>query len=218
MRLLKRHTDETEADRAETDVPVVEEAAVDTEPAVETDADEPAVEEAAIDTEAVKTEPGDTDTDEPVDEPTAIVPARSVGRASTWSRMSLGPLLAIVAGAAFVAFGCIVLTRTGLDATWYRPREEVLDADHTALLGVLEIGVGVILLLAGVTGSRVLVAILGLAMALGATAMAIDPEELQRELAIERWWAWTLAALGVALTLSALQAPRRRRQSAVDAS
>jgi CCR4-NOT transcriptional regulation complex NOT5 subunit len=96
MRLLKRHTDEPEADRAETDVPVVEEAAVDTEPAVETDADDPvveeaavdtepaietdaddpAVEEAAVDTEAVKTEPEDTDTDEPVDEPTAIVPAR----------------------------------------------------------------------------------------------------------------------------------------------
>ncbi len=198
MRLLKRHTDETDADRAKTA--------------------EPAVEKAAVDTEELETEAEDTDADEPVDTPAAIVPSRSVGRAPTWSRMSLGPLLAIVAGAALVAFGCIVLARTGLDGTWYRPRREVLDADHTALLGVLEIGVGVILLLAGVTGSRVLVAILGLAMALGATAIAIEPEELQRELAIERWWAWTLAALGVTLTLSALQAPRRRRQPAVDAS
>jgi hypothetical protein len=55
-------------------------------------------------------------------------------------------------------------------------------------------------------------------MALGATAMAIEPEELQRELAIERWWAWTLAAGGVALTLAALQAPRERRKTLVDVS
>jgi hypothetical protein len=62
----------------------------------------------------------------------------------------------------------------------------------------------------------VLVAILGLAMALGATAVAIEPQELQRELAIERWWAWTLAAAGVVLALSALQAPREHRIAVVD--
>jgi hypothetical protein len=72
------------------------------------------------------------------------------------------------------------------------------------------------LLLVGLTGSRVAVAILGLAMALGATAIAIEPEGLQRELAIERWWAWTLAAVGVVLTLAALQAPYQRRRTVVD--
>jgi hypothetical protein len=55
-------------------------------------------------------------------------------------------------------------------------------------------------------------------MALGATAIAIEPEELQRELAIERWWAWTLAAVGVVLALSAVQAPLERRQTVVDVS
>ena len=58
---------------------------------------------------------------------------------------------------------------------------EVLDADHTALLGAVEIGAGLLLLLVGLTGSRIPVALLGLAMALGATAMAIEPDELQRE-------------------------------------
>jgi hypothetical protein len=53
-------------------------------------------------------------------------------------------------------------------------------------------------------------------MALGATALAIEPEELQRELAIERWWAWALAGVGVAVTLAALQAPRERREAVVD--
>jgi hypothetical protein len=145
-----------------------------------------------------------------------VVPSRPVDRASGWPRVSPGSVVAIAAGAALAIAGCVVLLRTGLDETWFRPRTEVLDADHTALLGVLEIGAGLILLLAGLTGSRVLVAILGLALALGATALAIEPEELQRELAIERWWAWTLAAIGVVVTLSALQAPRERRKAVVD--
>jgi hypothetical protein len=149
---------------------------------------------------------------------TVAVPSRSLERTSAWPRVSLGPLLAIAAGAALAVVGSVALLRTGIDGTWFRPRIEVLDADHTALLGALEVGAGLLLLLAGLMGSRVAVAILGLAMALGATAMAIEPEELQRELAIERWWAWALAAAGVALTLAALQAPRERRKTLVDVS
>jgi hypothetical protein len=144
------------------------------------------------------------------------VPSRSVERTSAWPSVGLGPLLAISTGAALAVVGSVALVRTGIDATWFRPQVEVLDADHTALLGALEIAAGLLLLLAGLTGSRVPVAILGLAMALGATALAIEPEELQRELAIERWWAWTLAAAGVVLTLAALQAPRERRKAVVD--
>jgi hypothetical protein len=147
---------------------------------------------------------------------TVTIPSRSLERSSSWRSVSLGPLLAIAAGAALAVVGSVALVRTGIDGTWFRPRTEVLDADHTALLGALEIGAGLLLLLGGLTGSRVLVAILGLAMALGATAVAIEPQELQRELAIERWWAWTLAAAGVVLALAALQVPREHHKTVVD--
>jgi hypothetical protein len=149
---------------------------------------------------------------------TVAVPSRPIESTSAWPRVSLASLLAIAAGAALAVVGSVALLRTGIDSTWFRPRIEVLDADHTALLGALEIGAGLLLLLAGLTGSRVVVAVLGLAMALGATAIAIEPEELQRELAIERWWAWALAAAGAVLTLAALQAPRERRRALVDVS
>jgi hypothetical protein len=149
---------------------------------------------------------------------TVAVPSRSVERTSAWPSMTLSPLLATAVGAALAVVGAVALLRTGIDETWFRPRVEVLNADHTALLGALEIGAGLLLLLVGLMGSRVAVAILGLALALGATAMAIEPEELQRELAIERWWAWALAAAGVVLTLAALQTPRERRRTMVDVS
>jgi hypothetical protein len=149
---------------------------------------------------------------------TVSVPSRSVEHTSAWSGLSLGPLVAIAAGGALAVVGSIALLRTGIDEAWFRPRTEVLEADHTPLLGALEIAAGLLLLLGGLTRSRVLVAILALGMALAATAVAIEPEELQRELAIERWWAWALAAAGVVLTLATLQAPRERRKTLVDVS
>jgi hypothetical protein len=130
--------------------------------------------------------------------------------------MSAGSVLAVVVGASLAVVGLIAVLRAGVDGTWFRPLVEVLEADHTALLGVLEIGAGVLLVLVGLTGRRIPVAVLGLAMALGATALAIEPDELQRELAIEPWWAWTLAAAGAVLVLAALHAPRESSSAVVD--
>jgi len=207
MRLLKHHPDETETETDETEVD-----------AAASDQSARAPERATGHRWVRRTVTVPVTVPQQSVRRTAVVPSRSVGRSSAWARVTLGPIMAIAAGAALTVVGCVVLIRTGVDGTWFRPRVEVLDADHTALLGVLEIGVGLVILLGGLTGSRVLVAMLGLAMALGATAIAIEPEELQRELAIERWWAWTLAAVGVVLALSAVQAPLERRQTVVDVS
>jgi hypothetical protein len=147
---------------------------------------------------------------------TVTVPSRAVDHVAASPGLNLGSLAAIAAGAALAVVGAVALLRAGVDDTWYRPRVEVLDADHTALLGALEIGAGILLLLAGLLRVRVLVAVFGLAMAVSATASAIDPAELQRELAIERWWAWTLVGVGVVLTLASLQVPRERHEAVVD--
>ena len=215
MRLLKHHPDETDPDEPDVDEATVAESR-DQRPADESAAPQPK--------ETTGHRWGRRTVTVPLTVPersvrrTMTVPSRSIERTSAWPNLRLGPLLAIAAGAALAVVGSVALVRTGIDGSWFRPRSEVLDADHTALLGALEIGAGLLLLLVGVTGSRVAVAILGLAMALGATAVAIEPEQLQRELAIESWWAWTLAAAGVVLTLAALQAPRERRQTVVDLS
>lgn len=213
MRLLKQRSDGTDADQ-----PGVDEAAV-----AERRAEGPAEESAASSRRGLGWHRwGRRTLTVPMTVPersvrrTMTVPSRSVDRTSAGPSVRLGPLLAIAAGATLAVVGAVALVRTGVDSTWFRPRVEVLNADHTALLGALEVGAGLLLLLVGLTGSRVAVAILGLAMALGATAIAIEPEKLQRELAIERWWAWTLAAVGVVLTLAALQAPYQRRRTVVD--
>jgi hypothetical protein len=215
MRLLRRHPSDTDADE-----PDVEQAGVARRP-VSGSVEEPA---APARERPTGRRWGRRTVTVPMTVPersvrrTVIVPSRPLGHASAGPGMSLGSLVAILAGAALAVVGSIALLRAGVDGTWFRPRVEVLDADHTALLGALEIGAGLLMVLVGLTGSRVAVAILGVAMALGATVAAIEPEELQRELAIEPWWAWTLAAAGVVLTLSTLQAPRDRRKTLVDVS
>lgn len=150
---------------------------------------------------------------------TVTVPSRRIESATREPAWDVASILAVLAGGALAVVGIVAVIRTGLDETWFRPRTEVLDANHTPLLGALEIGAGALLLLLGLAGSRVLVALAGIAGALVCTAAAVEPEPLGRELAIEPWWAWALAAAGVALTLAALYEPRahaRRRDAVID--
>ena len=116
-------------------------------------------------------------------------------------RWSLGTALTTLAGAALIALGIVALLRTEVDDTWYRPVEQVLNIDHTPLLAAIEIGVGVVLVLLGLSGARVLSALVCLAVAVGATVVAVDPSEFREELAMERWWAITLAVAGAVLAL-----------------
>lgn len=148
---------------------------------------------------------------------TMRIPSRRVERTGTrapaWNPASI---LAIVAGGALAVVGVLVLMRAGVNETWYRPTVEVLNANHTALLGLVELGAGVLVLLLGIMGSRILVAMAGIAGSLLATAAAVAPEDVATELAIESWWAWVLAAAGVLLTLVALQPTTARQDTVVD--
>lgn len=150
---------------------------------------------------------------------TVTVPGRRVDPVVEERKWNLASILAVAAGGALAVVGIIALMRTGVNETWFRPRTEVLDANHTPLLGALEIGVGAVLILLGLIGSRVLIAMAGIAGALACTVAAVEPDELSR-LAIEPWWATVLAATGVVLTLSAIYkpSPRIRRDAVIDVS
>lgn len=116
-------------------------------------------------------------------------------------RWSIGTVLTTLAGAALAALGVAALVETEVNETWFRPVESVLDINHTPLLAAIQIGVGAVLVLLGLAGARVLSALVCLAAAVAAAVVAVDPGEFQRELAMERWWAITLAAAGVVLAL-----------------
>ena len=61
---------------------------------------------------------------------------------------SVADAIVAVIGAGFAVVGALVLIRTGIDGSWFRPVEEVADVRHTPLLGAIELGGGVLLMLA----------------------------------------------------------------------
>ena len=145
---------------------------------------------------------------------------REVGREETidtrTTRWDIGSVLAAAAGVALIVIGAVALVRTGIDATWYQPVEQVLGMDHTPLLGAIEVGVGALLVLAALAGARMLAALVATAVGAAATVVAIEPEVADRELAIEQDWAITLAIAGFALAAVLIVTRERRHDRRIE--
>jgi hypothetical protein len=135
---------------------------------------------------------------------------------TTHSRWDLGSVLATAAGIALAVLGAVTLVRTGVNGTWYSPVEEVAGIRHTPLLGIIELGVGVALILAGLAGNNLLAAIIAFGAAIAAAVVAIDTDRFREELGMEQWWATTLAIVGGALALLLLATRAMRHHRAVD--
>jgi hypothetical protein len=124
--------------------------------------------------------------------------------------------LTVLAGAALAVLGIVALTRTEVDETWYEPVAQAAGIDHTPLLAAIEIGVGALLVLLGLAGARALTAFVCLAVAIAAGVAAVEPSLVDRELALERPWAITLAVSAAVLAvLSMLPAPKYERRETI---
>jgi hypothetical protein len=117
------------------------------------------------------------------------------------SRWSLGSVLVLLAGATLAVLGMVAAARTGINETWYRPVERVAGLRHTPLLAAVEAGVGALLVIAGLTGRQGLAALVCIAGAIAAGVAAIEAERVAEELALQRWWAIALAAVGAGLAV-----------------
>jgi hypothetical protein len=117
------------------------------------------------------------------------------------SRWGLGSAVVLLAGAALAVLGVVAAGRTGIDDTWYRPVAAVAGLRHTAMLAGQEVGVGVLLVIAGLAGARGGAALVCITGAMAAGVAAIEPELVADELALERWWAVALAAAGAGLAV-----------------
>ena len=122
-----------------------------------------------------------------------------------------GQIVSLVVGAAFIVVGVIAIVRAELDGSLADPVVEVLGYTHTAWLGIAEVAVGVILLLAGSTVAgrslscphRALIAIAG------ALVLAI-PEDLPEELGLEEGFGWPLLISGIVVAVAAMLMPAWR--------
>jgi hypothetical protein len=216
MRVLRRHNEVDESPSAEAEVTDTEAAEADrTTTTGERRSFLPGWRRGGVATEerstgTVETVETDTVDDRDRTEPIATRPATTESEIRI-ERWSWADAVVSVIGAGMALVGLIALARAGIDRTWYRPVVEVLDANHTAALGAAEVGAGALLVLAGVARSRAAAALVGLAIAVMGALAAIETAEVRRELAIEEWWAWMLAGVGLLVAVVALVPPRRSR-------
>ena len=131
-------------------------------------------------------------------------------------RWDFGSVLATAAGVALIVMGALALVRTGVDSSWYTPVEQVAGITHTPLLGAIELGVGVLLVLAGLAGARMLAALIAVAGGTLAAVVAFEPDVVDSELALERGWAVTLAVAGLVLALILVVSRERRHARRVE--
>lgn len=160
-----------------------------------------------------------------VDEPDRRVvtePVEVIDRTEVVSyRWTPGSIVAVLAGGALAVVGVVALTRTEINSTWYSPVAEVANVSHTPLLAAIEVGVGAAVVLLALAGARLLTALVCMIAAVAAAVAAIDPAEVNRELAIERSWAVGIAAVAAAVAILLLppwpttverrEQPRRQR-------
>ena len=118
---------------------------------------------------------------------------------------------AIVAGAVglvILVVGLLAMVRAGLGGDLREPVVQVLGFSHTAILAIIEVGLGAALLIAGATASRSGALFLGTAAAVAGFIGAVQTKSFVTSLALEASLAWWVCVAGVAVALMALVVPR----------
>jgi hypothetical protein len=124
---------------------------------------------------------------------------------------SPGQVLIVLAGAASLALGIVAVARTGLDGPLSQPVEPVLGWDHTALLGLIEIGAGVVMVLAGLrAATRWIGGLVGIAAIVGGALVLGRLDWTMNELGAERQFGWVAIVIGAVAVVGAF-VPRVRR-------
>jgi hypothetical protein len=119
-----------------------------------------------------------------------------------------GQLVSLIAGVGVLIVGIVAVIRAGVEGSLSRPLVEVAGYTHTAWLGIAEIGLGLLLLLAG-TGAwgRGLSVLLGAASVVAGALVLAVPEDMPEELGLEKDFGWPLLILGAVVALAALALP-----------
>jgi len=135
----------------------------------------------------------------------AITPSRTKERSWTFAP---GQLVSLAVGVGFIAVGVIAMIRAGIDGSFETPIVDVLRFSHTAWLGLAEVGLGLLLVLAG-TGAwgRPLSVLLGAAMLVAGVLVLAEPGQVPDELGLEKDYGWPLIGFGALVALAAMVLP-----------
>jgi hypothetical protein len=130
--------------------------------------------------------------------------------------LSPAQVVVLAAGVVLAVFGVVAVLRAGLSSPLTEPVVGVFGFDHTALLGLFELGAGVLLVLAAVTpGLRALAVVLGVALVVGGVLTLAKAEWVQTHLTAQAGFGWIPVACGGAVLLAVLGLSQVRTRRAV---
>ncbi len=122
----------------------------------------------------------------------AAAPVSVERRVITRRHFDPAATLTVIAGIALGVIGAVAVARAGLSGPIDEPVVEVAGASHTALLGLIELGIGLILVWAGLSRDRSAILFCSILFGAAALVAAIEPDVGGGALAIERSWAVVL--------------------------
>ncbi len=139
-----------------------------------------------------------------------VAPERYERYERTASR--LPQLIGLVIGVGFTVLGIAAVARTGVDTGHiYQPHQMVWHLSHNPLMGLIEIGFGVFVMLGSVEpgGTRSALAFLGTAAFAFGLVVVLDvaPNHLYRWVAVTHRNGWMYLVVGLVLALPALFTP-----------
>lgn len=151
--------------------------------------------------------------------PAAAVPVASATRRTTVRRaFALDSIVAAAAGVVVLVVGLLAVVRAGLDGSMKEPIVDVAGFTHTAVLGGIEIVVGLGLLIAGAARSRGACAFWGVVLGIAGFVGGVQSESFDEALALESSMAWIAMIVGIVVLAAAMLLPRRTHTSStVDA-
>ena len=140
-----------------------------------------------------------------------VAPVVAERRVIAHRRFDPAATLMVVGGIALTVVGAVAAARAGFDGPLDEPIVQVAGVSHTALLGLIEIGVGLLTILAGLSRDRGTMLFTSIAFGVAALVAAIEPGIGGGALAIERGWAVALVIGFAVMALVAAIAPSMLR-------
>jgi hypothetical protein len=121
-------------------------------------------------------------------------------------------IIGLIVGIGFGGLGVAAVARTGFDtAHIYTPHAEVWNLPHSPLLGVIEIGFGLLMVIASVIpgGMRAFMGFLGAVSAGFGVVVLVEqqPNRLNDWLAVTHRNGWVYLVVGLVVLLSAILSP-----------
>jgi len=128
------------------------------------------------------------------------------------SFLDLSRIVSLLGGLFLILLGALVLIDTGLHDFPSAPTTEVFGFTQTPLLGALDVGAGLLLLIGAVDPSRALSILTGALILMGGVILLAANDKLDQSLQANDAYGWMAVALGGVVLLVALLAPSHHRR------